>query len=95
MKIDSNTPSLGSLGKTRQQRPASPGAAPATANEKNPALSVASAVATEPAGAPVDSQRVAEIRQSIVEGRLQIHPERIADRLVEVAREQLAKNRSY
>ncbi len=93
MKIDSNTPSLGNLTKTRQQRPASTGTAPATANEKSPNLSVANALATEPAGAPVDSQRVAEIRQSIVEGKLQISPERIADRLVEVAREQFAKNR--
>ena len=49
--------------------------------------------ASEPAGAPIDSQRVAEIRQSIIDGKLQINAERIADRLIEGAREQLAKER--
>ncbi len=93
MKIDSYTPSLANLAKTRQQRPANPGAATATSSDSSPNLSVASALATEPAGAPADSQRIAEIRQSIVEGKLQISPERIADRLIEAAREQFAKGR--
>lgn len=93
MKIDSNTPSPASVAKTRQQRPANATPAQDTASDKGIKLSVANALANEPAGAPVDGQRVAEIRQSIVDGKLQISPERIADRLLEAAREQLAKNR--
>lgn len=93
MKIDSNTPSPASLAKTRQQRPANPGLARESASDNSINLSVANAAAAEPMGAPIDSQRIAEIRQSIVDGKLQISPERIADRLVEAAREQLSKNR--
>lgn len=92
MKIESNPPSPASLAKTRQQRPASAAPARDTASDTSINLSVASALASEPAGAPIDSQRIAEIRQSIVDGKLQISPERIADRLLEAAREQLAKN---
>ncbi len=92
MKIESNPPSPANVAKTRQQRPANPGLARDTASESSINLSVASALASESAGAPVDAKRIAEIRQSIVDGKLQINAERIADRLVEAAREQLAKS---
>lgn len=37
--------------------------------------------------APLDAARVQQIRQAIAEGRFQINPEAIADRLIESARE--------
>jgi len=93
MKIDSTTPSAISLSKTRQQRPAGPGPAAGASGETGAALSLSNLQASEPTGAPIDGQRVAEIRQSIVDGKLQINAERIADRLIEGAREHLAKER--
>ncbi len=93
MKIDSNTPSTANLSKTRQQRPAGPGQTRETTTEASSSTSLSSVLTADPARAPIDSLRVAEIRQSIADGKLQIHPERIADRLIESAREQLAKYR--
>jgi negative regulator of flagellin synthesis FlgM len=46
--------------------------------------------ASEPA---FNSQKVAEIRQAISEGRFQINPERIADGLISSVREMLDQNR--
>lgn len=40
--------------------------------------------------APIDAARVAEIKQAIVEGRFQVNPERIADGLIESARQLLS-----
>ena len=65
MKIDSTTPSAVSLSKTRQQRPAGPGPAAGASGETGAALSLSALQASEPAGAPIDSQRVAEIRQVV------------------------------
>lgn len=59
--------------------------APAEAAGDQVRLSVASQVrAGEP---PVDTGRVAEIKQAIMEGRFRINPEAIADRLIDTARE--------
>jgi negative regulator of flagellin synthesis FlgM len=41
--------------------------------------------------APIDAQRVAEIKQAISEGRFQINPERIADGLLTSVREMLGR----
>jgi negative regulator of flagellin synthesis FlgM len=43
--------------------------------------------------APVDVQRIAEIKQAIAEGRFQVNPERIADGLLNSVRDMLAKNK--
>jgi negative regulator of flagellin synthesis FlgM len=43
--------------------------------------------------APVDAQKVAEIKQAIAEGRFQINPERIADGLLNSVREMLTAKR--
>lgn len=43
--------------------------------------------------AAFNSQKVAEIRQAISEGRFQINPERIADGLISSVREMLGQNR--
>jgi negative regulator of flagellin synthesis FlgM len=48
------------------------------------AVAAAAAAAGE---APIDAARVLAIRQAISEGRFQINPEAIADRLIESARE--------
>lgn len=42
-------------------------------------------------GAPVNGQRVAEIKQAIAEGRFQINPERIADGLLDSVRDMLGR----
>lgn len=93
MKIDSTTPSTVSLSKTRQQRPAGPGQAAGATADSSTALSLSHSLAADATGAPVDSPRVAEIRQSIADGKLQINAERIADRLIEGTREHLAKDK--
>lgn len=43
--------------------------------------------------APIDVQKIAEIKQAIAEGRFQIHPERIASGLLESVREMLTARR--
>lgn len=43
--------------------------------------------------AAYNSQKVAEIRQAIGEGRFQINPERVADGLISSVREMLDQNR--
>lgn len=92
MKIESSTSSAIGLGKTRQARPATTGA-PSTSAPAGEAVSLSPVSGAEGAAAPVDAQRVAEIRQAIIDGKLQIEPERIADRLIEGAREQFSKGR--
>jgi negative regulator of flagellin synthesis FlgM len=42
---------------------------------------------------PVDAGRIAEIKKAITEGRFQVNPERIADGLLESARQLLADRR--
>lgn len=42
--------------------------------------------------APVNTQRVREIRQAIAEGRYKVNPERIADGLLTSVRQMLAKS---
>ena len=93
MKIDSSTPSPVNLSKTRQARPASSGPAAGAAAAAGSAPSLSHAPAADAAGAPIDSQRIAEISQAIADGRLHINTERIADRLIEGVREQLGKDR--
>jgi negative regulator of flagellin synthesis FlgM len=42
---------------------------------------------------PIDTARIAEIKQAITDGRFQVNPERIADGLLESARQLLANRR--
>ena len=39
----------------------------------------------------IDTARVAEIKQAITEGRFQVHPERVADGLIDSVRQMLAR----
>ncbi|MCM2308779.1 MAG: flagellar biosynthesis anti-sigma factor FlgM [Sulfuritalea sp.] len=99
MKINSTIPSPASLPKARTQTTANgPGrtAAPGTAVAGDAATAgkLQSTAFVRSAAAPFDSQRVAEIRDAIAQGQLQIDAEKIADRLIEDVRDQLGKKRS-
>lgn len=98
MKIDNSSKSIGSLPGGAGSRASSAGAA-RTANVSSAPTESGSTVVsttlhtiadTEPA---FNSQRVAEIRQAISDGRFQINPERIADGLINSVREMLAQDR--
>lgn len=92
MKIDASIPSPLARTKTVQQKPANSSATAtgtATGASTRPARQ---AVAPEPLAAPFDSQRVAEIRQAVADGRFKIDAGKIADHVLDGARERLAKD---
>lgn len=99
MKIDNSAKTIGA-----GQGPAGPrvsGIRPAATGVKaeSPAAgqttTVVSVALNSVAGseAAFNSQKVAEIRQAISEGRFQVNPERIADGLISSVREMLDQNR--
>ncbi len=100
MKIDNSPKALGSLQNTAGNR-----ASGATASEKSATVSRPATADTSVSvkatmlhqvadtAAPFNSQKVAEIRQAIAEGRFQINPERIADGLIDNVREMLSRDR--
>lgn len=93
MKIDSSHPPVRPAtaeGKEASPRAQSSQAKPQT--ESSSTVSHLSAAASNNASQDVDSARVAEIRQAILEGRLQINAERIADGLIASVREQLEQD---
>lgn len=101
MKINSALPSPASLPKARAQATAATAngagrtAAPSAAvGDAAAASNLQSTAFVRSAAAPFDSQRVAEIREAIAQGQLQIDAEKIADRLIEDVRDQLGKKRS-
>lgn len=98
MKINSSIPSPAVPPKARDQ--AAPGASSAATTPASSATGDASVAmhlqqtaTLGAAAAPFDSQRVAEIRQAIVEGHFQIDAEKIASRLIDDVRDLLAKDR--
>ena len=98
MKIDSSAKTIGSGPGPAGPRAAGGRSAAAGVKAENPSVGQASAVvsmALHSVSSPdetFNSQKVAEIRQAISEGRFQINPERIADGLISSVREMLAKN---
>lgn len=94
MKINSALPSVGTpatSGPTRAPAPAQH--ADTAASDRVDISSLSARLQEIGAGeAPVDAQKVAEIKQAISEGRFQINPERIADGLLASVREMLAPN---
>jgi negative regulator of flagellin synthesis FlgM len=93
MKISSQNSGLASstpLSKAGVQEVVAKPAAPATV-EASIASHVQTASNTTAAEAPFDSQRVAEIRQAIAEGRFQVNPEKIAGQLLSGVRELLGR----
>lgn len=94
MKINSAIPSLGNTpesGRTRgpanvPQRPES------EAGDRVDISSLSSQLHEVGGGeAPINAERVAEIKLAISEGRFQINPERIADGLLSSVRDMLSK----
>lgn len=96
MKISSSVPAVGGTpesGRTRNVPPAAPQAGAASA-ERVDISSLSARLQEVGAGeAPVDSQRIAEIKLAIAEGRFQVNPERIADGLLASVREMLSAKR--
>jgi len=94
VKIDSNfkTPASGAVGGSRPKTDAGAARSSTAAAEVN--ISSASAqLAGANGGAPVDSARIAEIKQAISEGRFQINADAIADGLIDTARDLLQSQR--
>ena len=97
MKISSTVSPLGSATndtRTRSTTGAKRGSTPPADTEVNlsPLSSKLQAIQANASDAPVDAQRVAEIKQAIAEGRFKINPERIADGLLSSVRDLLAKS---
>lgn len=96
MKISSSIPAVGGApesGRTRNAPPVAKqsGNAPAERVDISP---LSTSLHEAGAGkAPIDAQRIAEIKLAIAEGRFQINPERIADGLLASVREMLAVKR--
>lgn len=99
MKIDNSAKTIGQVQSPPGAR--AHGTRPAATGVKagNPSTgqstTVVSAALNSVSGteAAFNSQKVAEIRQAISEGRFQINPERIADGLISSVREMLDQNR--
>ena len=92
MKINSATPSVSSTPDSGRARSpaATPQPASAGTSERVDISSLSARMQEVGAGeAPVNAQRVAEIKTAIAEGRFQINPERIADGLLSSVREML------
>lgn len=100
MKIDNSAKTIGTVQNTagsrapatRSTAPGVKAGSPSSAGESTTVAATAfhSVSGSEPA---FNSQKVAEIRQAISEGRFQINPERIADGLISSVREMLGQNR--
>lgn len=94
MKINSSLPPVGNTpdsGRTRGPA-ATPPRPESGAGERVDISSLSSRLQEVGAGeAPVNVQRVAEIKLAISEGRFQINPERIADGLLSSVRDMLGR----
>lgn len=93
MKIEPSTTSLATPAKPRAHASTATAPSSAAADDASVALHLQQAGGLDASSAPFDSQRVAEIRQAIAEGRFQVDTEKIADRLINDVREQLAQSR--
>lgn len=98
MKIDNSVKPVGSSAGTVRQKPASSSASGDTSAASPQVQVSSSATLQEAAGAlanapVVNADRVAEIKQAIVEGRFQINPDRIASGLIDSVRQILSSQR--
>lgn len=99
MKISSSLPAVGTASGNGSVRgpnsaAASEKAASTASGERVDISSLSARLQVAGAGeAPVDAQRIAEIKQAIAAGRFQINPERIADGLLKSVREMLSAAR--
>jgi negative regulator of flagellin synthesis FlgM len=99
MKIDSAKTTIGSVQapagrRTTGTRPATTNIGAGSPSTGQTTTVVATALhSVSGSEAAFNSQKVAEIRQAISEGRFQINPEKIADGLISSVREMLDQNR--
>lgn len=92
MKITNGVTSVGTGPDTSRTKSATQSARSQAAPASDQvALSALAARLQDTGAEPMDTARIAEIKQAIAEGRFQINPERIADGLLESARQLLAK----
>lgn len=94
MKINNAIPSVGATPDPGRARgPAATAPRPESASSERVDISSLSTRLQEAGAgeAPVNTQRVAEIKQAISEGRFQINPERIADGLLTSVRDMLGR----
>ena len=95
MKINSALPSAGSATDMHKARaPASVASGQGSSASERVDISSLSARLQEVGSAdgPANSQRIAEIKQAISEGRFQINPEKIADGLLSSVRDILGRD---
>lgn len=88
MKIDSSQP-LHLFGQSEASKKAQPSQEGTPARSTTPAAIAHLSDVAQDASRDIDTARVAEIRQAISEGRLDIRPERIADGLFDSVRDLL------
>ena len=96
MKINSSIPSPTTSAtppKARHQAAATTAPTSSVASDDSVSMHLQQAGPLGATVSPFDSQRVAEIRQAIVEGHFQIDAEKIASRLIDGVRDLLAKDR--
>lgn len=95
MKINSSIPSPTTSATPPKARHQAATAAPASSatGDTSVSMHLQQAGPLGTTAAPFDSQRVAEIRQAIVEGHFQIDADKIAGRLIDDVRDLLAKDR--
>lgn len=96
MKITNSTSAVGGTpesGRTRNAPPVARQASAATTERVDISSLSARLQEVGTGEAPIDSQRVAEIKLAIAEGRFQINPERITDGLLASVREILSAKR--
>ena len=99
MKIDSGVKSVGTSVAANRSAPASNtprqpdsgSAARVDISSLSARMQIIGAEIT--ADAPIDTARIAEIKQAIAEGRFSVNPERIADGLLQSVREMLGQRR--
>lgn len=95
MKINSAISSLGGLPESSRPKgtAATPPRSGSASTERVDISSLSARLQEVSSGeAPVNAERVAEIKQAIAEGRFQINPERIADGLLASVRDMLGRS---
>lgn len=93
MKITSPISSPAAPAKAHPQTMQASAAKVPVADDASVALHLQQTGGASAAVAPFDSQRVAEIRQAIADGRFQIDADKIAGRLIDGVRDLLGKDR--
>jgi negative regulator of flagellin synthesis FlgM len=74
-----------------ERKAAAPGAAASEPSAQVALSSAAAGLSTKGADGPFDSEKVQRIAQAIRDGKFEVHPEAIADKLIANAQELLGK----